>query len=154
MTYDHTQRGYWHWGFYAIGALELTAPWFARDEEWWVTPLLLGVAALMFVLAMSCHHLRVFDAADHLAVRFGPLPLMGTRVRYDAITSAEPGHTIWLDGWGIHYVPWRGWTYNIWGRDCVVVGLGKKTIRIGTDDVDNLLAFLQTKLKPRVLEIG
>ena len=117
-------------------------------------PLLLGLAVLFLLLALSFQHLRVFDAVDHLAVRFGPLPLLGTRIRYDEITSVERGRTSLLDGWGIHWVPGRGWTYNIRGWDCVVVQLGKKTIRIGTDDVENLLAFLQAKLKPRVLEIG
>jgi hypothetical protein len=51
-----------------------------------------------------------------------------------------------MDGWGIHYVPFRGWTYNLWGFDCVVLQLGSKTVRIGTDDADNLLAFLERQI--------
>ena len=46
----------------------------------------------------------------------------------------------------IHCIPGRGWTYNLWGFDCVVVRQGNKTTRVGTDDVAGLLAFLRTKV--------
>jgi len=36
--------------------------------------------------------------------------------------------------------------YNMWGFDCVKIRLGKKTIRVGTDDVTGLVNFLKTKL--------
>ena len=48
-------------------------------------------------------------------------------------------------GWGIHYFPGRGWTYNIWGFACVKLTLGRKIIRVGTDDADGLARFLGEK---------
>ena len=61
--------------------------------------------------------------------------------------NPEPRHTVSLiDGLGIHYVPFRGWTYNLWGFDCVVLELGKKTLRIGSNDADGLLTFLRSRI--------
>ena len=62
------------------------------------------------------------------------------------IESVEPGRSSLLDGWGIHYFPGRGWTYNLWGFDCVVLRMKKKTLRVGTDDPDGLLEFLQSRV--------
>ena len=61
------------------------------------------------------------------------------------VTSIEPGRTSIIDGWGIHYIPGRGTTYNLWGFGCVKLSLGRKAFRIGSDDVDNLVAFLRRK---------
>ena len=52
-----------------------------------------------------------------------------------------------LDGWGIHYMLGRGWTYNLWGRDCAKITLGRRIIRVGTDDVKNLVACLREKIR-------
>lgn len=35
-----------------------------------------------------------------------------------------------------------GWGWNILGRDCVVVYMKKGTLRIGTDDAENLAVIL------------
>ncbi len=43
-----------------------------------------------------------------------------------------------------------GWVWNLWGRDCVVLQLRKSILRVGTDDAENLTAFLnQTISKQR-----
>jgi hypothetical protein len=153
-TYDHTQRGYWHWLLYFFGVLTLVAAWFARLEEFVPIPLLF-VSALMFSLGASFHYLRIVDGGDRLLIQFGPLPLLRGSIRYASITAAEMGRSSPIDGWGIHWIPGRGWTYNIWGGDCVTVTLdGKKTTRIGTDDVENLLAFLRTKMTQADILIG
>ncbi len=55
-----------------------------------------------------------------------------------------------IDGWGIHYILGRGWTYNLWGFGCVKLTLGKKVIRVGTDDVENLAQFLRGKVQPPI----
>ena len=54
-----------------------------------------------------------------LALRFGPLPVLRKTFRYADITGVEIGRTSVIDGWGIHYMPGRGWTYNLWGFNCV-----------------------------------
>ena len=62
------------------------------------------------------------------------------------MTGVEAGRSTVLHGWGIHYMPGEGWVYNLWGFDCVVVHLGQKNIRIGTDDVQSLAGFLKGKV--------
>ena len=48
------------------------------------------------------------------------------------MTAVEAGRSSLIDGWGIHWIPGRGWTYNLWGFGCVVIQQGKKTTRVGT----------------------
>ena len=61
--------------------------------------------------------------------------------------AAEPDRSNVIDGWGIHWVPGRGWTYNLWGFDCVRLTLaGGRTIRVGTDDPRSLAQFVQTRI--------
>jgi hypothetical protein len=111
--------------------------------------ILVVTSALFILLALSFRELNVEDKGDWLSVRFGPLPLFGTRIPYGAMTAVETGRSSWLDGWGMHYVPGRGWTYNLWGFECVVVHLGKKLVRIGTEDAINLRNFLQRRITSR-----
>jgi hypothetical protein len=148
MTYDHTQRGYFHWLFYLLGLVEATAAWLTHGlPPEFVSWLLAGVAALFIALALAFQHLRVYDGGDRLEMRFGPLPLFRGSIPYDSIISVEPGRTSLIDGWGIHWVPGRGWTYNLWGFDCALVRQGKKTIRVGTDDVAGLVEFLRARVR-------
>lgn len=90
--------------------------------------------------------LTIRDEGEWLALRYGPLPVLRKRIRYADITSVEAGRTSIIDGWGIHYIPGRGWTYNLWGFGCARLTLGRKVIRIGSDDVDNLVRFLRGKV--------
>ena len=46
----------------------------------------------------------------------------------------------------MHYRLGRGWTCNLWGRDCVVMRYRWSTYRVGTDDVPGLLATVQSKI--------
>jgi hypothetical protein len=59
----------------------------------------------------------------------------------------EAGRSTVLDGWGINYMPGKGWIYNLSGFDCVVVHLGQKNIRVGTDDMEGLVRFLKGKVR-------
>jgi len=144
MEYDHTQRGHLHLVLYAAAAAEILLSWLVRDNLP-AAMIVLAVAALFVVLAEMFRTLTVRDEGEHMAIRYGPIPLFRTRLRYADVTHVEPGRSTLLDGWGIHYFPGRGWTYNLWGFDCVTLKLGRKTIRIGTDDMENLAAFLRTK---------
>ncbi len=67
---------------------------------------------------------------------------------YNEIKSVETGRTLLLDGWGIHMSIRGGWVWNIWGRDCVVLHLKKGTLRIGTDDAENLAGFIEQRIGP------
>ena len=110
-----------------------------------VVPLMLAGFA-MVVIGLSFQWLRVVDEGDTLAVRYGPMPFFRKRVRYERITAAALDRTSFIDGWGIHWVPGRGWTYNLWGFDCVRLTLtDNRILRIGTDDSLGLQQFLARK---------
>ena len=114
MEYYHRQTGWLHWLLYGMAAGAVVLMWFERDQAH-VVPATSLVALLLVFAGLAFHHLTVSDEGDALAVRFGPLPLFGTRIRYAEITAAEPSQTSIIDGWGVHYIPGRGWTYNLWG---------------------------------------
>ena len=145
MQYQHTQTGGLHHLIYAVVGMFVIGAWFVRGAPG-LTAIMAITGALILVLAVSLKTLTVQDEGEALAVRFGPAPLFSKTIAYGDITAVEPDRTKLIDGWGIHYVPWRGWTWNLWGFDCVKLTLGRKVLRIGTDDVENLVAFLQGKL--------
>jgi hypothetical protein len=103
-----------------------------------------GLGLALFSLCMTT--LTVTDEGDALVVKFGPIPMLRKRFRYSTISRAEPSRTAPIDGWGIHYIPGRGWTYNIWGRPCVCLTVNRHTVRIGTDDGEKLAHFVRTKI--------
>ena len=146
MPYQHTQYAPLHYIIAIVAAILLAIAWLAQVPEV-VAYLLYGIAAFSIFLAFSFRSLSVSDKVDRLQISFGPLPIFSKSIPYTQITGVEPGKSNFIDGWGIHYVPGRGWTYNLWGYDCAVLRLNKKTIRIGTDDVENLVDFLNQKIK-------
>lgn len=145
MQYSHTQRGPLSWILAVIGLAGLIAA-VANSGDWRIA-LPAGIfGGVMVVLSLCFGTLTTEDVGDALKVSFGPVPLFFKRVPYHSITSAEPATSRLIDGWGIHYVPGRGWIYNLWGWDCVRLDVDGRPIRIGSDDADNLAAFIQSKL--------
>jgi hypothetical protein len=142
--YRHTQTGRIGWLLWPLVALELALAWVLRDQ-FWIMLLVIAVACVLAVAACSFRTLTIQDEGDYVGILFGPLPLFYKRIAYDAIEHVERGRTRWIDGWGIHWVPGRGWTYNVWGFDCVKLTTRGKTVRLGTDDPEGLLAMLQAK---------
>jgi hypothetical protein len=106
------------------------------------------VAVIIVPLAFCFKTLTVQDERTHLALRYGPVPVFAKRLAYAEMTDVKRARSTFTDGWGIHWGPGRGWTYNLWGFDCVEIRLGDKLLRVGTDDADELAGFLQTKIKP------
>ena len=145
MRYQHTQRAPLHLILHTVAAVELVAAWVLRDEIV-ASQLLIIVAGLMIVVGLCCANLTVRDEGETLSVRFGPIPLFGKRLRYEDIDEVTAARSRWIDGWGIHYIPGRGWTYNLWGFDCAELRLGRRTIRIGTDDPQGLVAMMREKI--------
>ncbi len=144
MSYNHTQDGPLGWLLLLVAVitfwLGMVAP-----QTWVEQAILIGLGCLFVILAGSMWTLTVRDEGEALAVRYGPLPIFRRRFHYARITGVERGRTRLIDGFGIHYVPWRGWTYNLWGWDCVVVQLGEGTVRIGSNDADALAAWLRAR---------
>ncbi len=141
-AYHHTQKAPWFLLLFALAALFFTVAWVTRAEP--VLPAILFLSGLlMAALGYSFQHLTVADEGERLAIWFGPLPLFRRRIRYDDMREVEIGRTTIMDGWGIHWSPWGGWVWNIWGRDCVVIRRRRGVIKVGTDDAERLAEFLE-----------
>ena len=149
MTYCHTQKAPLCLLVYVWAIPFLAVAWVAREDP--VAAIVMTIAALvMVVLGASFQHLTISDEGHRLLIRFGPLPLFRKRIWYDDIQSVERGRTMILEGWGINLSPRGGWVWNIWGRDCVVLRVRRRVIRVGTDDAENLARFL----KDRISDVG
>jgi hypothetical protein len=145
--YDHRQHApmYWLMLAPAIGTTFLIAFLTHRPEAIAIS---LFVNCVLIATAFSFRWLRVVDEGTHLAARFGPLPVFRRRIAYTDIASAERDLTTIVDGWGIHCVPGRGWTFNLWGFDCVKLTLKNgSALRIGSDDAEGLTRFLRDRLR-------
>ena len=146
MQYLHTQEGPLHYILYGVGAVLIVSAWLSRGEP--NVSIILGLCGcLLLIFALCFRSLTVSDDGERLAIRFGPIPLFRKTIAYSEITRVEPGKSSLIDGWGVHYIPGRGWTYNLWGFGCAVVYLGEKIIRIGTDDVENMVDFLNQRIQ-------
>jgi len=147
VTYWHRQAAPLCLLLYVLAAVFLSIGWGARHSP--AISLVLPISGLlMLVLAGAFHHLTVADEGEVLAIRFGPLPLFRTAIRYDDMRRVEIGRTTLLDGLGIHLSLRGGWVWNIWGRDCVVLHLRNGGIfRLGTDDAENLAGFIKTRIE-------
>jgi len=117
--YSHTQTAPLCLILYASALLCLALAWGVGDTPG--VSIAAAVGVVIALLATACHSLTVEDRGDRLAIRFGPLPLLRTSVRYADIEKAEVGRTLLFDGWGVHHSVRGGWVWNLWGRDCVVV---------------------------------
>ena len=130
---------------YPLVLAQFVLAWYLREQAVAVA-ILLASAAVILVLAWSFKQLTIQDEGDYLGIAYGPLPIFYKRFAYDTIEAVERGRTKVIDGWGIHWVPGRGMTYNLWGFDCVNLTIRGKTVRLGTNDPDGLLAAVQEKL--------
>jgi hypothetical protein len=144
--YSHTQSAPLCLILYGFGAIAFLLALFSGDQ---IGIAIAGCVGLILATLARCfQHLAVEDYGDALAVRFGPIPLFRRTVRYSEILSVEAGQTTLLDGWGIHMSVRGGWVWNLWGWTCVVIHFKDGgTLRIGTDDVDHLIAFLNRKIQ-------
>src|SRR4051812_23487341 len=105
-AYRHTQTGPWLFVLYAFALPILAlAWWLSRQPEVpaFVVVLLSAGGAMMLFLGPCFHRLTVVDEGDHLALRFGWLPLWRKRIRYADVRAVEVGQTTLLEGWGVHY---------------------------------------------------
>lgn len=152
--YNHVQHGYLHWLMYAIAvglgaAAAMTWDVPEGSEQGPARWIFLGFGLVFALIGVSFQHLRVRDLGDELDVRYGPLPLLGKRVPYHEIRGAARVRTTIFDGWGVHWMPGRGWTWNLWGWDCVELDLGDTCLRVGTNDAEGLVAFVEQRVAHR-----
>ncbi|MEM7166616.1 MAG: hypothetical protein AAF581_14205 [Planctomycetota bacterium] len=144
--YQHTQNAPLHWLLWGTASLLVAILSWAAPEVVLVQWLLLAMVVVITVFALSFMHLTVRDEGDRMTLRYGPLPLFSKAIRYDQIRSAKASRSTLIDGWGIHWLPGRGWTFNLWGFACAELELDRGTLRIGSDDVPRLVEFLQQRV--------
>jgi hypothetical protein len=145
--YDHRQYAPMYWLLLAPAiATTFLIAFLTNQPE--AVAIVVFVNAVLITTAFSFRWLRIVDEGTHLAVRFGPVPVFRRRIAYADIASAERDLTTVVDGWGIHYVPGRGWTINLWGFDCVkLTRKNGSVLRIGSDDAEGLTRFLRERLR-------
>jgi hypothetical protein len=143
--YRHTQTGSFGLIIWPLVAFELGMAWYVSDHLW-IAVLLICTASVSAIIALAFRTLTIQDEGDFVGICYGPQPLVYKRIAYDQIDRAERSRSRWIDGWGVHWVPGRGWTYNIWGFDCVTLTMGKRTVRVGSDDAESLLAMISEKI--------
>ena len=150
--YEHTQKGHLHLIVYSAAVALFVVTWASLDDL--PTMIIPYLAACLMVLAGWCFKtLTVRDEGEHLAVRFGSLRVFRTCIPYAQMIAVETARSSVIDGWGVHWMPGKGWIYNLWGFDCVRINLGRKKVRIGTDDPQGLTEFLKTKIAPDAMPV-
>ena len=144
--YEHTQVGQIHFILYLISGVLVVGSIGAMAQP--PAGILMLVLAGAFIFLASCFRtLTVRDEDSHMRVAFGPISLFSRQIFYQEITEVRKARSALIDGFGIHWIPGRGWTWNLWTFECVELHLGNRVLRIGTDDSDNLVAFLHRKIK-------
>lgn len=150
MQYQHTQSASLFVILVVVGVGMFLGA--CRTPELVAQVILACGGALMLLLTPCFRQLTVSDEGDRLLISFGPLPLFRRRILYSNIESVARGRTTILDGWGIHLSPSGGWTWNLWGFDCVDVRFKSGgRVRIGTDDPEGLTAFLTERVRQEAL---
>ena len=148
VTYRHTQPGTTIW-FMMIGAavfiffltffLSGPAP---EDERTTLRAIPLVVALVLLLLAWLFGSLTVSVDDETIVASFGPGWPRKT-VPLTLVRGARPVRNRWWYGWGIRYTP-HGWLYNVSGLDAVELEmLGGRTLRIGTDEPERLVAAIE-----------
>jgi hypothetical protein len=142
--YSHTQNSPFWLILFGLSIPFFVIAWLAREQPV-VAVLMIAIGVLLVLVGLTFHHLTVEDEGDQLAIRFGPFPFLRTSIPYADIQRVEVGRTMILDGWGIHWNPWHGKVWNVWGRDCVVFHREQGDFRVGSDDAENLAQFLKSR---------
>jgi len=143
IPYRHTQKAPYLW--FVIPFLMLVALIPVRLDLTPGVALIWGVNALLCGVMASCVlRLTIEEQDEELRAYFGPIRVLGTRVRFSEIESFEIARSRFYEGWGMRFTL-SGMLYNIWGFDCVRITTAKRSFRLGTNDVPGLLALLERR---------
>lgn len=138
-SYRHTQSGGVQLTIFAVAFVVFA--FFGFRAGW--PPALLFALAILFVLGILFYSLTVEISGGVLECRFGP-GLIRKRFALRDVLDARPVRNRWYYGWGIRWIPPRGWMFNISGFDAVELSLASgKYFRIGTDQPEELAAAIR-----------
>ena len=141
LPYRHTQIGY------TILAALFGGAFIMGLSTIFTKGSLLHLFLLFVFIASSALFGSLKVTVDETSVRlkFGIGVIRKTILLSDVHSCAKIRNNA-LCGWGIRYIG-NGWMYNVSGFDAVELSLKNgRRFRIGTDDADNLLFAIQTKI--------
>lgn len=146
--YRHTQRGTaLVWLLLGSGLVAAAAAVRAREGGWIVG----AVVAVLVASSLLFASLTVEVADAQLSLAFGP-GLIRRRWSVGEIADLRAVRNPWWYGWGIHLTP-RGWLFNVAGLDAIEVTFRDgRTVRIGTDEPQDLIRALREAMMQRTGE--
>lgn len=144
VVYKHTQRGPLCWVLVAFAAMSTLLTGLVHESPF--ARLLIVVPFLILLLAACFATLTVQVTAAEIDVRFGPLPLFQRRIAFTSVSEVEVARSGLIDGFGVHWIPGRGWIWNLWGFDCVALVVDGEPFRIGTNDPTGLAEAIRSSV--------
>lgn len=142
LPYRHTQIGYTILAAIGGGALIMgLSTIFTKGS------LLHLFLLFVFILSSALFgSLKVIVDETSVRLKFGIGTIRKT-ISLDDVQSCAKVRNNALCGWGIRYIG-NGWMYNVSGLDAVDLTLkNERRFRIGTNDPDNLLSAIQSRLQ-------
>ena len=119
--------------FVMLAASRVIVPVWSAAAIVLLTPLLL---ALFGTLTVSVD-------GERLLAKFG-IGLVRKSIPLSRIASFQSVRMRWLDGFGIHWVPFHGWLYNVSGLKAVkITAKDGKWTYVGTDEPEALCRALE-----------
>ena len=144
ILYEHTQPGYairWGLGLGALVVLVTTLPLMLIQRAFVIVPVL--VIAILVAIGLLFHAMTVQVSDAYLTLWFGP-GVLKRRWVLEEIVQVKAVRNPWWYGWGIHWVPGRGWIYNVAGWEAIEIERTRGSrVRIGTDEPQALLAAVK-----------
>lgn len=137
LHYRHTQIS---WGLVGILLFGLLVAVIVAIRSDLVGGLSLALVALVVFALFGTMTVNLDET--HLRLWFG-IGAFRKRVGFDEIRAFRPVRNPWYYGWGIRWFP-GGWLYNVSGFSAVELLLHTgMRVRVGTDEPDALIAYLQ-----------
>jgi len=138
--YRHTQKAHLiRYLFATTAGVAVLIAFINNDPVGWI--IVGGFLLLLIFLGWLFSSLTVEVTGDEVKWFFGPGFWKKRLERSDIKAASEVGTHCWY-GWGIRYTP-QGWMYNVSGLKAVrLTRTSGKTILIGTDEPEALLAAL------------
>ncbi len=146
MTYQRTQ-----WGWIAlpilvavVTTLVLTALLVEDFESylWWMIAFIIAIS----LVVAHFSRLTVTVDDDAVTVAFGLIGRPHRTIPFSDVVGVQQVRNKWWYGYGVRWIP-DGLMYNVQGNDAVELTYANgKKFRIGTDDVEGLLAALSNRI--------